>query len=268
MLQVASPGTKLSPGMKTKTVLARVQNQAGGKSPAVKTVSKKLSNWKDRKYTSTVQEPPKLEKWQIKEEEPARPTRFEWGDPDEFDPFFGTTSLTNHALMEKQKEKHSSVSAVTTPTPATRKAEDIFDSVKSQQQTESVAAKRPRPSEEESPSSSNASAEPPSKILKIEAQTSPIKTLENVESADNEAIEDVSTDAFTETEIMAESGSLDSLNEEIILPNSVPTLTLNENKIAEKKPVPILKPAIKSPAAAKTPQKVENNLVVSRSTCR
>lgn len=89
--------------------------------------------WKERKYTPTTPDPPpQLEKWQIKEEEPARPTRFEWGDPDDLDPFLSSSTLnTNHALMEKQKEKHSA-----------RKAEDIFDTVKSQTQTQSGGVKR------------------------------------------------------------------------------------------------------------------------------
>lgn len=101
--------------------------------------------WKERKFTPvTPDPPPQLENWQIKAEEPARPTRFEWGDPDEMDPFMSST-LTNHALMEKQKERHSA-----------RKVEDIFDTVKNQSQVQS-GVKRTKtaaePSPEKSPSS-------------------------------------------------------------------------------------------------------------------
>ncbi len=107
----------------------------------------RLPIWKERKFTPVTPDPPhQLEKWQIKEEEVARPTRFEWGDPDEPDPFMSST-LTNHALMEKQKERHSG-----------RKAEDIFDTVKNQSQVQSGVkrTKSPSPSEpspEKSPSS-------------------------------------------------------------------------------------------------------------------
>ncbi|CAL8086621.1 unnamed protein product [Orchesella dallaii] len=217
-LQVAAPGVKLPPGVKTKTVLARVQPQtAKSPSPASgKSTPKKLPIWKERKYTAVNQDPPPLEKWQIKEEEVARPTRFEWGDPDEPDPFLSST-LTNHALMEKQKEKHS-----------TRKAEDIFDSVKSQTQSQS-GVKRPQSQSASSPIASPSAEPPAAKIPKLDAVTvssdeiiipdpSPLSTLISVNLNENTVVEEVTTSA-------------------------------PETKPAEKKPIPILKPALKTAAS-------------------
>jgi len=64
-------------------------------------------------------------RWPPKEE-PARPTRFEWGDPeDDFLTNCATTSsspVVSHTLMDKQKVTSSS----------SRKVEDIFDAVKNQ----------------------------------------------------------------------------------------------------------------------------------------
>lgn len=52
-------------------------------------------------------------------DEPARPTRFEWGDPED-DPLSLTPGpVISHTLMEKQKANNI------------RKVEDIFDAVKS-----------------------------------------------------------------------------------------------------------------------------------------
>ena len=61
-------------------------------------------------------------RWPPKDE-PPRPTRFEWPDPEETneDPYL---TPANHALMEKQKAAASGI----------RKAEDIFDAVKNQTQ--------------------------------------------------------------------------------------------------------------------------------------
>lgn len=66
-------------------------------------------------------------RWAVKDE-PPRPTRFEWGDPDE-DPFsISPAQVFNSNLLEKPKATPSP-----TPTPAgMRKIEDIFDAVKSQ----------------------------------------------------------------------------------------------------------------------------------------
>ncbi|ODN03729.1 hypothetical protein Ocin01_02936 [Orchesella cincta] len=213
-LQVAAPGVKLPPGVKTKTVLARVQPQTS-KSPsqaAGKSTPKKLPIWKERKFTTVNQDPPQLEKWQIKEEEPARPTRFEWGDPDEPDPFLSST-LTNHALMEKQKEKHSS-----------RKAEDIFDSVKSQTQSQQ-GIKRPQPG---SSSTASPSADPPAaKIPKLDVVTAVSSEV---------IIPDTSSDTLNSI----------NLNENTVIEEV--TTSAPETKPVEKKPIPILKPALKTAA--------------------
>ncbi|XP_021948389.1 centrosome-associated zinc finger protein CP190 isoform X2 [Folsomia candida] len=121
-LQVTTPGAKLPPGIKTKTVLARVQpqgmrlNQQGGLSRVMH--SKKLPIWKERKYPGDNMMV--ADKWHGKDE-PARPTRFEWGDPDDDPLSLAPASVISHTLMEKQKSANS-----------TRKVEDIFDAVKTQ----------------------------------------------------------------------------------------------------------------------------------------
>jgi hypothetical protein len=59
-------------------------------------------------------------RWPLKDE-PARPTRFEWGDPDDDPLSLNTGPVVSHSLMEKQKASGT-----------IRKAEDIFDAVKTQ----------------------------------------------------------------------------------------------------------------------------------------
>lgn len=63
-------------------------------------------------------------RWPIRDE-PARPTRFEWGDPDDDPLSLNTGTVVSHTLMEKQKASGSGSSCV-------RKIEDIFDAVKTQ----------------------------------------------------------------------------------------------------------------------------------------
>lgn len=53
----------------------------------------------------------------------ARPTRFEWGDPDDDPLSMAPGSVISHTLMEKQKCASS-----------LRKVEDIFDAVKTHTQ--------------------------------------------------------------------------------------------------------------------------------------
>lgn len=234
--------------------------------------------WKGkREVPDTPTEPPPLEKWKIKEEEPARPTRFEWGDPDDLDPFLNP-SLTNHTLMEKQKEKHVAPSPPP-PAPPARKAEDIFDSVKSQQQqpqpSTSAGLKRPQPEPEVDQASCADSAPPAPKNLKLEAQEAAAHdtSSEDVEMphVDQEEIitvpepeipavvaEETSGESTTEPEtIVRDEGEPEAdAAPETPVPEPTPESVLPETpKAANKKPTSILKPALKSPDT-KSPHKV------------
>lgn len=179
--------------------------------------------WKERKPPATPEHPPPLEKWQIKEEEPARPTRFEWGDPDDFDPFM-PPSMSNHSIMEKPKELKPVV-------PTSRKAEDIFDSVKNQSQ----GVKRSNSDRHAaSDTSASPSSEPPAaKVPRLDLLTPDVsEECENEKEAEDVQAEDI-VPTF-ETSIEEENA------------------TKQTDSTIEKKPV-ILKPALKS--NLKKPQK-------------